>query len=232
MRDGKTVVIMYGTYDLSTATWPFWSAPVRWATTVFVGATSECLRPRRGKLNVHQSLSDRLQAVVATGLMKSWLRNIRVKRFPTSKTVLDSALRIGSDWQVRLPEQLLQGGGPAAHPGRFRAPGRAPERMKPVMWAASARGYLTDRFIVDECTHVAGIDVTNMAEARVTGIPVAESLDATACTPWMRLHFPLRLESTASTSRAALRATSPTCRGQSPAVPQPEGHGRVVRAGR
>ncbi|MFR3273672.1 MAG: hypothetical protein ACLTQI_07630 [Slackia sp.] len=74
------------------------------------------------------------------------------------------------------------------------------ERMKPVTVGCIGSGYLTDRFI-DECTHVAGIDVTNIwPKPESTGIPVAESLDA-MLDAVVAVYISASSKSTASTSR-------------------------------
>ena len=70
MRDGKTVVITYGTYDLLHYGHTALLERARaLGDYLIVGVTSDAFDRSRGKLNVHQNLSDRLQAVVATGLV-------------------------------------------------------------------------------------------------------------------------------------------------------------------
>ena len=151
---------------------------------------------------MHQSLSDRLQAVVATGLVDEVVvEEYQGQKISDIKRYGVDIFAIGSDWEgkfdylnnyckvVYLPR--TQG----VSSTELRA-----ERMKPVTVGCIGSGYLTDRFI-DECTHVAGIDVTNIwPKPNPPAFPLLRAW--TPClTPWIRSTFPLRSKSTASTSR-------------------------------
>lgn len=181
MRDGKTVVITYGTYDLLHYGHTALLERARaLGDYLIVGVTSDAFDRSRGKLNVHQNLSDRLQAVVATGLVDEVIvEEYQGQKISDIKKYGVDIFAIGSDWEgkfdylnnyckvVYLPR--TQG----VSSTELRA-----ERMKPITVGCIGSGYLTDRFI-DECTHVAGVDVASVwPKPEATGIPVAEDLDA------------------------------------------------------
>ena len=229
MRDGKTVVITYGTYDLLHYGHVALLERARaLGDYLIVGVTSDVFDRSRGKLNVHQSLSDRLQAVVATGLVDEVVvEEYQGQKISDIKKYGVDIFAIGSDWEgkfdylnnyckvVYLPR--TQG----VSSTELRA-----ERMKPVTVGCIGSGYLTDRFI-DECTHVAGIDVTNIwPKPESTGIPVAESLDA-----MLDAVDAVYISASIEKHREYIEAARQLPRAvRKPAVPQPEGHGRVVRA--
>ncbi len=228
MRDGKKVVITYGTYDLLHFGHVALLERARaLGDYLIVGVTSDAFDRDRGKLNVHQSLADRLQAVMATGLVDEVVvEEYQGQKISDIKKYGVDIFAIGSDWEgkfdylnnycqvVYLPrtEGVEEYQGQKISDikkygvdifaigsdweGKFdylnnycqvvylpRTEGvsstelRA-ERVKPVALGCIGTGYLIDRF-VDECSHVAGIDVAAIWPARPeTGVPAAESLES------------------------------------------------------
>lgn len=181
MRDGKKVVITYGTYDLLHFGHVALLERARaLGDYLIVGVTSDAFDRDRGKLNVHQSLADRLQAVMATGLVDEVVvEEYQGQKISDIKKYGVDIFAIGSDWEgkfdylnnyckvVYLPR--TQG----VSSTELRA-----ERVKPVTVGCIGTGYLMDRF-VDECSHVAGLDVAAIWPARPeTGVPAAESLES------------------------------------------------------
>ena len=104
MRDGKTVVITYGTYDLLHYGHTALLERARaLGDYLIVGVTSDAFDRSRGKLNVHQNLSDRLQAVVATGLVDEVIvEEYQGQKISDIKKYGVDIFAIGSDWEGKF----------------------------------------------------------------------------------------------------------------------------------
>ncbi len=181
MRDGKKVVITYGTYDLLHYGHVALLERARaLGDYLIVGVTSDAFDRDRGKLNVHQSLADRLQAVMATGLVDEVVvEEYQGQKISDIKKYGVDVFAIGSDWEGKFDylNNYCQVVYLSRTEGVSSTELRA-ERVKPVTVGCIGAGYLMDRF-VDECSHVAGADVASIWPARPeTGIPAAESLKA------------------------------------------------------
>ena len=161
MRDGKKVVITYGTYDLLHYGHIALLERARaLGDYLIVGVTSDAFDRSRGKLNVHQSLSDRLQAVAATGLVDEIVvEEYQGQKISDIKKYGVDIFAIGSDWEgkfdylnnyckvVYLPRTE------GVSSTELRA-----ERIKTVKIGCIGSGYLMGRFI-SESAHVAGVEL-------------------------------------------------------------------------
>ncbi len=161
MQNGKKVVVTYGTYDLFHYGH---EALLRRAKELgdylIVGVTSDGFDRVRGKLNVHQSLTERLRAVEATGIPDLVVvEEYQGQKISDIRKYGVDVFAIGSDWEgkfdylkrycdvVYLPR--TEGVSSTA----LRA-----EAVSDVTMGIIGADYLAARF-VRESTHVAGVDV-------------------------------------------------------------------------
>ena len=160
MKDGKRVVITYGTYDMFHYGH---EALLRRAKALgdylIVGVTSESFDRERGKLNVHQSFAERLRAVEDTGIADLVIaEEYQGQKISDIRKYGVDIFAIGSDWEgkfdhlkrycdvVYLPR--TEGVSSTA----LRA-----ESFPDVSIGIVGADYLSARF-VRESTHVAGLN--------------------------------------------------------------------------
>ena len=174
MRDGKRVVITYGTYDLFHFGH---EALIRRAKELgdylIVGVTSDGFDMTRGKLNVQQSMTERIRAVEETGIADLVIaEEYQGQKISDIRKYGVDVFAIGSDWEgkfdylkrycdvVYLPR--TEGVSSTA----LRA-----ERASDVIMGIVGADYLAARF-TRECSHVAG--------AKVQGLYAFEGQDSSA----------------------------------------------------
>lgn len=161
MLDGKRVVITYGTYDLlHYGHTRLMERAKELGDYLIVGVTSDAFDRDRGKLNVFQPLSDRLNAVLSTGIPDK----VIVEEFQGQKVsdILKygvDVFAIGSDWEGKFDflkeycEVVYLPRTEGVSSTELRA-----ERAKTIRVGCIGADYFSAR-IVREAAHVAGIDV-------------------------------------------------------------------------
>ena len=162
MLDGKRVVITYGTYDLlHYGHTRLMERAKELGDYLIVGVTSDAFDRDRGKLNVFQPLSDRLNAVLSTGIPDK----VIVEEFQGQKIsdILKygvDVFAIGSDWEGKFDflkeycEVVYLPRTEGVSSTELRA-----EKAKAIRVGCVGADYFSAR-IVREASHVAGIDVT------------------------------------------------------------------------
>ena len=100
MFDGKKVVITYGTYDLlHYGHIALLERAKDLGDYLIVGITSDAFDKQRGKLNVRQSLVERIKAVESTGLAdKIIVEEYRGQKIADIKRYGVDVFTVGSDW--------------------------------------------------------------------------------------------------------------------------------------
>ncbi len=187
MRDGKRVVITYGTYDLlHYGHIRLMERAKELGDYLIVGVTSDAFDRDRGKLNVYQSLSERMNAVLATGIPDK----VIVEEFQGQK-IADiikygvDVFAIGSDWEGKFDflkkycEVMYLERTKGVSSTELRA-----DKNRSVAVGCIGADYLTGRFI-SESAHVPGADVfgayqldTPVHESvRAAGVSLYDSLD-------------------------------------------------------
>lgn len=192
MKDGKRVVITYGTYDL------FHHGHERLLERakalgdyLIVGVTSDAFDRSRGKLNVFQPLSERLNAVLASGIADK----VIVEEFQGQK-ISDiikygvDVFAIGSDWTgkfdylKRYCDVVYLERTKGVSSTELRA-----SRIHEVSIGCIGADYLVGRF-VREAGHVPGAKLTHVLPlegqdaselAGEHGLAVAGSLEELVC---------------------------------------------------
>ncbi len=104
MRDGKKIVITYGTYDIFHYGH---EALLRRAKALgdylIVGVTSDDFDRVRGKLNVHQSLTERMHAVEETGIADLVIaEEYQGQKIADIRKYGVDIFAIGSDWEGKF----------------------------------------------------------------------------------------------------------------------------------
>lgn len=104
MRDGKKIVITYGTYDMFHYGH---EALLRRAKALgdylIVGVTSDDFDRVRGKLNVHQSLTERMHAVEETGIADLVIaEEYQGQKIADIRKYGVDVFAIGSDWEGKF----------------------------------------------------------------------------------------------------------------------------------
>lgn len=162
MHDGKRVVITYGTYDLlHYGHTRLMERAKELGDYLIVGVTSDAFDRSRGKLNVFQPLSDRLNAVLSTGIPDK----VIVEEFQGQKIsdILKygvDVFAIGSDWEGKFDflkeycEVVYLPRTEGVSSTELRA-----ERAKAIRIGCIGADYFSAR-IVREASHVAGIEVS------------------------------------------------------------------------
>ena len=161
MRDGKRVVITYGTYDL----FHFGHAALlerarALGDYLIVGVTSDEFDRVRGKLNVAQSLTERLEAVRASGLADMVIvEEYQGQKISDIRKYGVDVFAIGSDWEGKFDflnkycEVVYLKRTEGVSSTELRA-----EAMSLVRLGCIGSDYLVGR-LMDECEHVAGVEV-------------------------------------------------------------------------
>lgn len=100
MRNGKRIVITYGTYDLlHYGHIRFLKRARALGDYLIVGVTSDAFDRDRGKLNVFQSLSDRISAIEALGIAdKVVVEEYQGQKIEDIRKYGVDIFAIGSDW--------------------------------------------------------------------------------------------------------------------------------------
>lgn len=100
MHDGKRVVITYGTYDLLHFGHIALLERARaLGDFLIVGVTSDAFDKQRGKLNVRQSLADRVKALEKTGLADMIIvEEYRGQKIADIEKYSVDVFTVGSDW--------------------------------------------------------------------------------------------------------------------------------------
>lgn len=161
MRDGKRVVITYGTYDLfHFGHKALLERAKALGDYLIVGVTSEEFDRTRGKMNVSQPLIDRIESVRATGLAdKIVVEEYQGQKIADIRKYGVDVFAIGSDWEGRFDflnkycEVVYLKRTEGVSSTELRA-----ESMRPVKLGCIGSDYLVGR-LIDECSHVAGLDV-------------------------------------------------------------------------
>ena len=161
MHDGKRVVITYGTYDLlHYGHTRLMERAKALGDYLIVGVTSDAFDRDRGKLNVFQPLSDRLNAVLSTGIPDK----VIVEEFQGQKIsdILKygvDVFAIGSDWEGKFDflkeycEVVYLPRTEGVSSTELRA-----EKAKIIRVGCIGADYFSAR-IIRESAHVAGIEV-------------------------------------------------------------------------
>lgn len=104
MRDGKKVVITYGTYDLLHFGHIALLKRARaLGDFLIVGITSDAFDKQRGKFNVSQSLVERIEAVRSTGLADMIVvEEYRGQKIADIQKYHVDVFAIGSDWRGKF----------------------------------------------------------------------------------------------------------------------------------
>ena len=104
MHDGKKVVITYGTYDLlHFGHIRLLERAKALGDYLIVGITSDAFDRDRGKLNVFQPLSDRMNAVIATGIPdKVVVEEFQGQKISDIQKYGVDIFAIGSDWEGKF----------------------------------------------------------------------------------------------------------------------------------
>ena len=162
MRDGKKVVITYGTYDLlHYGHIRLMERAKELGDYLIVGITSDAFDRDRGKLNVYQPLSDRMNAVIATGIPDQ----VVVEEFQGQK-ISDiqkygvDVFAIGSDWEGKF--DFLKKYCDVVYLERTRGVSSTElraERMKPATLGIIGLNHVSD-WVVQESLHVSSVQVT------------------------------------------------------------------------
>ncbi len=162
MRDGKRVVITYGTYDM----FHFGHAALlerarALGDYLIVGVTSDEFDRVRGKLNVAQPFTERIEAVRATGLADMVIaEEYQGQKIADIRKYGVDVFAIGSDWEGKFDflnkycEVVYLKRTEGVSSTELRA-----EAMSLVKLGCIGSDYLVGR-LVDECSHVAGVEVT------------------------------------------------------------------------
>lgn len=161
MRNGKKVVITYGTYDLlHYGHIRLMERAKALGDYLIVGITSDAFDRDRGKLNVYQPLSDRMNAVMATGIPDQ----VVVEEFQGQK-ISDiqkygvDIFAIGSDWEGKFDylkkycEVIYLERTQGVSSTELRA-----ERIKPVTFGIIGLNHVSD-WMVQESLHVSNAQV-------------------------------------------------------------------------
>lgn len=164
MHDGKRVVITYGTYDLlHHGHTRLMERAKALGDYLIVGVTSDAFDRDRGKLNVFQPLSDRLNAVLATGIPdKVIVEEFQGQKISDIQKYGVDVFAIGSDWEGRFDflkeycEVVYLPRTEGVSSTELRA-----ENTKTIRIGCIGADYFSAR-IVREGSHVASIDVAGV----------------------------------------------------------------------
>lgn len=180
MRDGKKVVITYGTYDLlhygHTA---LFERAKELGDYLIVGVTSDAFDRERGKLNVHQSLGDRLEAVRATGIPDMVIvEEYQGQKVSDIRKYDVDVFAIGSDWEGQFDHlkkycdvvYLPRTEGVSSTSLRAR-------QATDVSLGCIGADYYVERFI-SECEHVASLNVVGVSPLEGQGKEYVDKLKA------------------------------------------------------
>ncbi len=104
MRDGKRVVITYGTFDLlHYGHIRLMERAKALGDYLIVGVTSDAFDRERGKLNVYQSVSERMNAVLASGIPdKVVVEEYQGQKIEDIIKYGVDVFAIGSDWKGKF----------------------------------------------------------------------------------------------------------------------------------
>ena len=104
MRDGKKIVITYGTYDMfHYGHEALLSRAKALGDYLIVGVTSDDFDRVRGKLNVHQSLTERMHAVEQTGIADLVIaEEYQGQKIADIRKYGVDIFAIGSDWEGKF----------------------------------------------------------------------------------------------------------------------------------
>ena len=161
MRDGKRVVITYGTYDMFHFGHVALLERARaLGDYLIVGVTSDEFDRVRGKLNVVQPLAERIEAVRATGLADMVIaEEYQGQKISDIRKYGVDVFAIGSDWEGKFDflnkycEVVYLKRTEGVSSTELRA-----ETMSLVKLGCVGSDYLVGR-LVDECSHVAGVEM-------------------------------------------------------------------------
>lgn len=161
MLDGKRVVITYGTYDLlHYGHVALFERAKALGDYLIVGVTSDAFDRERGKLNVQQSLSERLQAVADTGIPDLVIaEDYRGQKVDDIRKYGVDVFAIGSDWEGKF--EYLRNYCDVVYLPRTKGVSSTElraEQASNVRIGCLGADYQVAR-IVREARHVAGIDL-------------------------------------------------------------------------
>ncbi|MEG0759758.1 MAG: adenylyltransferase/cytidyltransferase family protein, partial [Raoultibacter sp.] len=161
MRDGKRVVVTYGTYDLLHRGHVALLERAReLGDYLIVGVTSDAFDRQRGKLNVHQPLLERVHAVESTGLADEIvIEEYRGQKISDIQRLGVDVFTVGSDWEGKF--DYLQKYCDVVYLERTKGVSSTElraEREPSVALGCIGLNYLTER-LVRESRSVGGIDI-------------------------------------------------------------------------
>lgn len=186
MRDGKKIVITYGTYDMFHYGH---EALLRRAKELgdylIVGVTSDDFDRVRGKLNVHQSLTERMHAVEETGIADLVIaEEYQGQKIADIRKYAVDIFAIGSDWEGKFDH--LKRYCDVVYLPRTEGVSSTALRAQttPVLHLGIiGSDYISTRF-ARECSHVADI--------KLEGVYAFPNQDASAfCKEINRPHLPI-----------------------------------------
>lgn len=162
MRDGKKVVITYGTYDLlHFGHIALLERAKALGDYLIVGVTSDAFDRSRGKLNVAQSLAERLLAIHETGIADEIVvEEYQGQKIADIKKYGVDIFAIGSDWEGKF--DYLKRYCDVVYLERTKGVSSTELRANKsgfVSLACIGSGYLMKRFL-DESSHVAAVKIT------------------------------------------------------------------------
>ena len=162
MHNGKKVVITYGTYDLlHHGHIRLMERAKALGDYLIVGITSDAFDRDRGKLNVYQPLSDRMNAVIATGIPdKVVVEEFQGQKISDIQKYGVDVFAIGSDWEGKF--DYLKRYCDVVYLERTRGVSSTElraERMHPVTMGILGLNYVSD-WVVQESLHVSNAQVT------------------------------------------------------------------------
>lgn len=164
MHDGKKVVITYGTYDLlHFGHIRLLERAKALGDYLIVGITSDAFDRDRGKLNVFQPLSDRMNAVIATGIPdKVVVEEFQGQKISDIQKYGVDIFAIGSDWEGKF--DFLKKYCDVVYLERTRGVSSTElraERVKPVTMGLVGLNHISE-WMMQESLHVSNVSITGI----------------------------------------------------------------------
>lgn len=165
MYDGKKVVITYGTYDLlHHGHIALLERAKKLGDYLIVGVTSDAFDKERGKLNVRQSLIERVRSIEDAGIAdKIIVEEYRGQKISDIQKYGVDVFTVGSDWEGKF--DYLKKYCEVVYLERTKGVSSTELREKcaPVMTLGCiGHNYLTDR-LIRESEHVGGMQIGMVA---------------------------------------------------------------------